>query len=120
MVCVGRPHRLMTPKSSINSHRGTTRTLLSAFVSLVLFVGLHAADNAKRMFDVPADNASRTLRVFAQQDNREIVFSVESVGAMKTNAVQGQMTPQEALEQRLANTGLVSSVEGKTGAFAVR
>ena len=60
------------------------------------------------------------LREFAAQAKREIVFAVESVDGIRTRAVRGEMTAQMAIEQMLANTGLVAGHDPKTGAFAVR
>lgn len=81
---------------------------------------LRAADEAKKSFSVPAGAAAQTLKQFAQQAAREIVFSPEVVGDVKTNAVQGELTPRAALDAMLAETGLVGAQEQKTGAFAVR
>ncbi|HRJ02387.1 MAG TPA: TonB-dependent receptor [Hyphomonas sp.] len=70
-------------------------------------------------FDVPAGEAKAMLRQFAAQAKREIVFAVEAVEGIQTNAVKGEMTAQEAVDQLLADTGLVGA-QDKTGAFAIR
>ena len=90
--------------------------LLATFV----VVPLHAADEAARTFSVPAGRAAQTLKQFAQQAAREIVFSPEVVGDVQTRAVRGELTPRAALDAMLADTGLVAAQEQKTGAFAVR
>jgi outer membrane receptor protein involved in Fe transport len=92
--------------------------LLAAFVGLAM--PGRAADATRKAFDVPAGEAAQTLKKFAAQAGREIVFSPEGVGAVVTRPVQGQLTPGEALEVMLADTGLVAAQEQKTGAFAVR
>ncbi len=79
-----------------------------------------AADNGKKSFDLPAGAAGETLKQFAKQAGREIVFAAEAVGTVNTNAVKGELTPQEAIDQLLADTRLVASQDTKTGAFAVR
>ena len=96
--------------------RFTLPLLLAAFSLLTL----RAADEAKKTFSVPAGAAAQTLKQFAQQAGREIVFSPEVVGEVKTKAVQGELTPRAALDAMLADTGLVAGQEQKTGAFAVR
>ncbi len=59
------------------------------------------------------------LRQFATQAKREIVFPVGSVEGVTTNAVQGEMTPKEAVDRMLAGTPLVASVDPQSGAFAI-
>lgn len=74
----------------------------------------------KKPIDVTTGFASETLKNFARQTDREIVFSPETVGSVKTNAVKGEFSPKEALDVMLADTGLVATQDAKTGAFAVR
>ncbi len=92
--------------------------ILAAFVLVVRLAG--AIDESPRNYDLPAGLAGRTLKMFAQQANREIVFSQANVGATRTNAVRGMYTARAALAQMLAATGLVSSVDSASGVFAVR
>ncbi len=87
---------------------------------LAAAVPVRAAEAAARVFDVPAGEAAQTLKQFAAQAGSEIVFSPDVVGAVRTRAVQGRLTPREALEAMLADTGLAAGQEQKTGAFAVR
>ena len=100
------------------------RRILLPAVSLLVFAAaalpLRAADEAKKNFSVPAGRAVQTLKQFAQQSAREIVFSPEVIGETKTNAVEGEFTPRAALDRMLADTGLVAAQEQKSGAFAVR
>ncbi|MSU48369.1 MAG: hypothetical protein EXS37_04625 [Opitutus sp.] len=96
--------------------RFTLLLLLAAFSLLTL----RAADEAKKTFSVPAGAAAQTLKQFAQQAGREIVFSPEVVNGVRTNAVQGDLTPRAALDAMLADTGLVATQEPKSGALAVR
>lgn len=95
------------------------RLFVLGLLSLLLCLPGRAAE-ARKSFDLPAGAAGETLKQFARQAGREIVFSAEAVGAANTNPVQGELTPQEAINQLLAGTGLVASEDAKTGAFAVR
>lgn len=105
----------------LSPHRLARWAFPLLLAALVFTIGaVRAADTAKKSFDVPAGDAVRTLKQFAAQAGSEIVFSPEVVGAVKTRAVQGQLTPREALDAMLADTGLVAGQEQKTGAFAVR
>ena len=110
----------MLPLSS-HSTRGAfgLRSFILGLLAAVLCLSLQAAE-AKTTFDLSAGAAGETLKAFARQAGREIVFSAETVGAVRTKAVQGELTPKEALDQMLADTGLVATQDAKTGAFAVR
>lgn len=92
------------------------------FLSLLFssFLAAAWAADAKRPVDLPAGAASETLKNFARQTGREIVFVAETVGSVQTNAVKGELTPREAIDALLAGTGLVATQDEKTGAFAIR
>ena len=92
---------------------------LSLLQAVVLGSAVFAADNDKRDFDVPAGDAGETLKCFAQQADREIMFPAESVKVMKTNALKGEFTVPEALDRMLAGTSLRATEDDKTGALAV-
>ncbi len=92
-----------------------------ALVCSALFVALTAqAAESTRTYDVPAGEAGLTLKQFATQAQREIVFSPDNVAGLKTNPVQGDLAPSAALDLMLADTGLAATQDLKTGAFAVR
>jgi len=76
------------------------------------------AAEARIAFDVPLGEARDTLKKFAQQAGREIVFS--PVGAIQTKAVKGQFTVREALDRLLAGTDLTAFEDAKTGGMVVR
>jgi hypothetical protein len=119
-----------SPFASVPAFRRRSITFLPA---LLLFIGItgafvslsHAATAnraavTKQRFDVPAGDARPMLRLFANQAGCEIMFPVDNVAGVKTNAVKGEFTIQEALAQILAETGLVASLDAKTGAIAIR
>jgi outer membrane receptor protein involved in Fe transport len=78
------------------------------------------AAEVKRPFDIAAGDAAQTLPRFAEQANREIVFSPAAVRGIKTNAVTGEHTPGEALAKLIAATGLTTTQDAKTGAISVQ
>ncbi len=104
--------------------------LLTCFVLAGLFCGpsSDAADaaqtegpsEAKRHFDIPAGGADRALKVFSEQARRGVIYSTDALKDVRTNAVQGDFTPSEALSQLVGGTGLVVTKDANTGAFAVR
>lgn len=79
-----------------------------------------ADEGAGKVFDVAADNAERSLKAFSEQAGCGVIFVTDAVKGLRTNPVKGNFTPSEALDILLRNTGLVSSSDAATGAFAVR
>ena len=98
--------------------------LSALFLCAGLFLALcrpaaGAGEAPKRSFDLPAGVAGETLKHFAAQAGCEIVFQPSAVAGVKTNAVHGLYTQQEALDRLLAGTGLIGSRDEKTGVLAV-
>ena len=89
---------------------------------MLLWVTMNLGNAAEplRKFDVPVGEAVVTLKRFALPAGREIVFAPKSVAGIRTQAVQGQFTASDALNQMLRETGLVATQERRSGAFAVR
>ena len=96
------------------------RTLALASCLLALGATASAAEPAVKTFDLPAGPAAETLKQFAVQSSREIVFAPQAVAKVTTQAVKGELTPAAALDAMLADTGLIATQDQKTGAFAVR
>ncbi len=91
----------------------------AASLALTLSVAL-AAPVPKKSIDVPAGDAATTLKLFAQQSGEQIVYPLDQIRGVKTNAVKGEIASREALDQMLAGTGLVVVQDEKTGALSVR
>jgi len=89
---------------------------ITPILSLIVTSALLAAA-ARMAFDVPAGEANRTLKQFAQQAGREIIFP--TLGD-RTNAVEGELTVREALDQMLAGTGLVAFESKERGGIVVQ
>ena len=79
-----------------------------------------AADQAKRTYNVPAGEATVALRQFSETSGKEVLFAAETLRDVRTPALLGDFTPQEAVGALLKGTGLVAIQDTKTGAFAVR
>jgi iron complex outermembrane receptor protein len=88
-------------------------------LALLSATSFAAANETKIKFDLPAGEAAQTLKAFAQQAQRQIIFSTKSVAGIKTNAVQGELTVREALTALLAGTTLTVFEDEKTGAIAI-
>jgi iron complex outermembrane recepter protein len=89
---------------------------LIAACSLFFLASAHAAE--RRAFDIPAASALETFKAFAEQSGVQLLYSVESVKDVRTNAVKGDFTPTEAIRVMLADTGL-DGQSTRTGAIAV-
>lgn len=94
-------------------------------LTLILWSGgplarLDAAADSPRLFALSAGRAEVTLEAFAEQAGVQIVYLLEDVRGVATNAVHGALAVREALGRLVAGTGLVVAQDGKTGAFAVR
>ncbi len=87
-------------------------------LSIVLGSLAHAAEEAKVPFRIGRDDATVTLKAFMQQSGKEIMYPVAAVKGTRTNPVNGEFTPQEALEQMLAGTELAAT-KTKSGVLAV-
>ncbi len=104
--------------------KGRTRTvircfgLLCAIATLWTTPGLAAKADTKQL-DLPAGPADKTLREFSVQSGVPVVFGTETAAQVQTNALQGRFTTAEAMDRLLAHTGLVATLNPKTGAFTV-
>jgi hypothetical protein len=70
-------------------------------------------------FDLPADSADRSLRLFSSQSGCDVLFATQIAENIRSNAVSGDYLPQDAINLLLAGTGLTASQNKKTGAFTI-
>ena len=94
--------------------------LRTAALGAMLFLTAHAAPETKKAFNLPAGEATRTLKQFSEASGRETLFAAETVRGVKTAAVKGELSPKEALDAMLVGTGLIAVQDDKTGALAIR
>lgn len=87
-------------------------------VLLVPFAS-RAASTDRVEFDLPAAEASTSLKRLAQQTGVEILFSHEMTANIRTRAVQGSFTVLEAAQHMLAGTGLTAEQESRSGALTI-
>jgi hypothetical protein len=78
-----------------------------------------AQEVAKYPFDLPADLAARTFKLFSVQSGRGLIADADLVREVRTNAVKGDLTPADAAARLLAGTGLAALEDPKNGAFVV-
>ena len=77
-----------------------------------------AGEPEKRNFDVPADLADKSLRVFSVQSGSEVLFSSDAANGVRTNAIKGEFLPGEAVKKMLAGTTLYVRDE-RDGVFRI-
>src|SRR5688572_23578925 len=99
------------------------RRFLPAFAWLLFLLAGRALPAAEapspRTFDVPAGPAAETLKQFATQAHREIIFPADPVAGVITHAIKGRFTAREALDRMVAQTGLAVFEDPATGALLV-
>ncbi|HEY0968372.1 MAG TPA: TonB-dependent receptor [Opitutaceae bacterium] len=89
-------------------------------VSLTPAFAAGAAESVRIAFDLPADSAEASLKRFAEQAGSEVLFASRLTRGVKTNPVKGELSPRDAIDGLLANTGLVAVHDDRTGTFSVR
>lgn len=91
--------------------------LVSGWLSVGLLV---AAVNTRKQFDLPPDSAERSIKRLSEQSGVEVLFPTNLARDVRTNAVRGEFTPREALDQMLVGTGLMPAQDRATGALTIR
>jgi outer membrane receptor protein involved in Fe transport len=86
---------------------------------LPLVVAFAGPDKTVRTFRLPAGPASETLKQFAEQAQREILFPSEPVADVYTPRVFGDYPPREALARLLTGTRLRALESADTGGFVI-
>lgn len=114
----------MTPDQSSSASPGGTRfSLVRWIVQAVGFAalaaGLAAAEPALKAYDIPAGKAEQSLKAYSEQSGQELLFATTTSGRVKTNAVKGNYTAEQALAALLAGTGLVASRDEGSGTLSV-
>lgn len=74
---------------------------------------------ARRAFDIPAGNATATLKSFAAQSGAQLLYSPDDVAHVRTQAVHGEFEPSIALARMLAHTPLRAREDPATKAIAI-
>ncbi len=85
------------------------------------FAAAHSAWAApgRCRFDLPPNEAEKSLRQFSVQSGVPLVFPSEIARGVRTPAVRGTFLPREALDRLLAGSGLVAVEDKATGALVI-
>ncbi|MBE7540069.1 MAG: TonB-dependent receptor [Opitutaceae bacterium] len=100
----------------------TPRFLRAAPAALVCVIGLSITSFAaavKRTFDIPAGEALPALKQFAKQSSEQLLYSAEAVTGVATKAVNGYLTPREALDRMVEGTELKVVSDRTNGALSL-
>lgn len=110
----------MIPNSKPPARVG--RILRGWLLAWMLVVGLTGVVQgaSKKNYDLPAGDATKTLKLFTEQSGEQIVYPVEEVRGVRTNSVRGEYTAREALDAMLARSTLVAVQDPVNGALAVK
>ncbi|MBI5424006.1 MAG: TonB-dependent receptor [Opitutae bacterium] len=92
----------------------------AVFVALTMLTLGAFAEPTKKTYSISAGAASATLAAFTEQSGEQIVYPVEIVRGVRTNAVKGELSARAALEQLVAGTDLVVVQDASTGALGLR
>ena len=92
----------------------------TAFVLILALAGAtSAADQAKKIYQLPAGDAAATLKRFSELSGEQIVYPVDAVRGVQTNAVSGELSAREALDRLVAGTELRVVQDASSGALAI-
>lgn len=92
----------------------------AVFVALTMLTLGAFAEPTKKTYSISAGAASATLAAFTEQSGEQLVYPVEIVRGVRTNAVKGELSARAALEQLVAGTDLVVVQDASTGALGLR
>jgi len=70
-------------------------------------------------FALSAGEALESLQAFVQQSGEKIIYPVEQVLKVRTQAVHGEFTARAALDRMFVGSGLVADLDEKTGVFVI-
>jgi len=96
---------------------GVVRSWVIGWVCLSGVLAANAP--ATKHYHLPGGDAAVTLKQFVGMSNAQVFYLVNVVSGVRTNAVTGEFTPQEALDRMLAQTKLISVLDKRSGAITI-
>jgi hypothetical protein len=124
LLCVSRASPLMLLSSALpdlarRSIAGIGRFVVVA-VCLACVFAADASESRRKPYALPAGEAPLALNQFAEQSGEQVIFLLNQVKGVRTNAVNGRFTAREAIERLVADTGLRVVADQQTGAFMIQ
>ncbi|SEH12915.1 TonB-dependent siderophore receptor [Sphingopyxis sp. YR583] len=106
----------MTDHKTSRRFYHSSRLALAVALAVPAAVALPAAAYAQdaQSFSIPAGDLAGALQTYSARTGVQLVYSSELVSGKRSAGVSGSMTPQQALGQLLAGTGLSARLSGNT------
>lgn len=106
-------------RHSWKHHRlGRTSSLALAIAlavpAAVALPAVAQAQEAAQQFDIPAGDLSAALERYSAQTGMQLVYSSDLIAGKRSPGASGRMSPQQALGQLLAGSGLSARVSGNS------
>jgi iron complex outermembrane receptor protein len=102
--------RRMTPGLRSRKRLGGTLSAIALAVGLMAITPALQAQTAPRIeFNLPAQDLNRALLSLADRAGIQIIYDAGKVQGLRSTAVSGSLTPQEALARMLEGTGYTYS-----------
>ena len=90
-----------------------------SFFAMMIAAGTAAAQAEEVVFDIEEQSLSKALLEFNEQSGLSVAAPIQLVEGKTAPAVKGEMSPEEALEKLLSNSGLKSKPTPSGDAFTV-
>ena len=98
---------------------GLLRRFTCGLLFAICILNCDAAEPLLKKFDLPRGDAAVTLKQFIDQSGEQVVYLVDTVRGVNTNAVRGDFTTRDALNRMLNATPLSAVYDEQTGAITV-
>ncbi|MFJ4247024.1 TonB-dependent siderophore receptor [Pseudomonas sp. DTU12.3] len=85
-----------------------------ALLTTLLLLGAGEVLAAPTNVNIPAQPLSSALQQLGQQANLQMIYSPEMLQGLKSNAVSGNLEPEQALHDLLLGSGLTYQITGNT------
>ena len=73
----------------------------------------------KKNYQISANSLEKALNTFGQQANITLIFSTSLVTDLKSNGLNGQFSPEQALQQLLKGSGL-AAIKQANGSYVIK
>ncbi len=110
------PYMLQLPSTAPPRRR---RWILFLILCVAWGCRAFAADEQRRIYDLPAGKAEPSLKRFSQHTGIQLVFDSRIVEGVRVNAVRGELTPSQAMNLLLAGTPLRARVDSRSGIVTI-
>lgn len=95
------------------SHKGRFGTKAALLAALLSQSAHGEAINGKHRFDIPAQALNQALLSFGKQSQQQLMYGTDIADNLRSQALQGDYTPQEAMSILLGGTPLQAVTTGE-------